>query len=260
MLIAERWELGPNINSGGFAHVHRGFDLTGGPDVAIKLLHSQNSEAAKRMRYTAELVSKLEHPGIVPILDVAEYEHVGQRHPALVMELVPGGRTLRHVIQQLAPMEVPDAAEIMIALVDAVAHAHEGGIIHRDLKPENVLEDGTTGMPRLIDFDLGKVTAQNVTMVQVQMGTPPYAPPELRNAVTATRASDYYSLGVIFHELLTGTQSWCTSDDSAWRAPSTENPESSPACDDLVRRLIRRDPRERLSDADELAAALATLG
>ncbi|MCB0880495.1 MAG: serine/threonine protein kinase [Thermoleophilia bacterium] len=252
MLIDDRWELGPPIAKGSFGRVFYGTDTSGGPDVAIKLLHSDNVEAATRMARAARKIAHLQHPGIVPILAVTTYTRLTQTHPAVVMELVDTKRTVRDTIASRQPLPLDEAVELLQLVTGAVSHAHMNDVVHRDLKPENLLED-ECGRPRIIDFDLAKFTTSTgatftPTQVAIQMGSPPYSAPELTNAATATPAVDLYSLGVIFAELLTGTPTPTEARLDALPAEATQ----------LIRDLVCP-LDERIKNADELASRLAQL-
>jgi serine/threonine-protein kinase len=249
-VILGRWLLGPQISSGAFGVVYRAREVAGrGPDVAVKRLTSDNPEAAERMARVSEVVATFEHPGIARVIASGE--------GVLVMELVPGGRTLRNTIGESAPMSMRDAADRFVDLLDAVMYAHALGVVHRDLKPENILEDVDSGQPKLIDFDLAKLQGSNYTRAHTQTGSWPYAAPELSNARTATAAADTYSLGVILHELLSGVRPISASTNrygdphAAWRAPSQFNARVPCEVDDLIARMMRFNPRERPRTPDE---------
>ncbi|UQA58144.1 serine/threonine-protein kinase [Polyangium aurulentum] len=133
-----KYELLEEIGHGGMATVYRARDPRLGREVAIKIIHKhlrENSEVGARFVAEARAAAKLRHPGIVEVYDVSAEED-GDRY--LVVELLRG-TTLRKILQQHRDMPAEIGAAIVLALCEALEHAHASGIIHRDVKPENVL-------------------------------------------------------------------------------------------------------------------------
>jgi serine/threonine-protein kinase len=172
--------------------------------VAVKMIldgaHAGAGERA-RFRREAEAVARLQHPGIVEIYQVGEHDGL----PYLVLEYVGGGS----LAQQLdgTPLPANRAAALVLALAEAVQHAHARGILHRDLKPANVLlnPDGT---PKITDFGLAKRLQgdRGETQAGAVLGTPSYMAPEQAEGQVGDLgpATDVYALGAILYELLTG--------------------------------------------------------
>jgi serine/threonine protein kinase len=143
-------------------------------------------------------MAKFSHPNIVPVHDFGEVDG----SPYLVMEYIPGG-TLKDKTGQPVPLET--ALSWIIPIADALAYAHEFGVIHRDVKPSNILFD-QKGRPILTDFGIAKVletTEATLTGTGLGVGTPEYMAPEQWQG-EVSEASDQYSLGVVFYEVLTG--------------------------------------------------------
>jgi serine/threonine protein kinase len=157
--------------------VLRGRDPRDGRDVAIKLLFAaQGAREEQRRRFAreAEALSRLRHPGIVGVLGAGEE----QGAPFLVMEHVAGG-TLEERLARQGPLRPGEAADVVRAVAEALAHAHAQGVVHRDLKPSNVLL-GPTG-PRLVDFGLVRdldPARSRLTRTGVVLGTPGFLAPE----------------------------------------------------------------------------------
>jgi serine/threonine protein kinase len=192
------------IAHGGMGIVYRARQLSLGRTVAVKLLllgrHS-SAESIERFRREARSAAALRHPHIVSVFEVGESD--GQHY--LSMEWVDG----KDLAQRLrdGPLPVRLAAEYLRTLALAVQYAHERGVLHRDLKPSNVLIDAF-GEPRLTDFGLAKPLdgSSDLTETGRLLGSPNYLSPEAAaGRVDAVGpASDVYSLGALFYELLTG--------------------------------------------------------
>jgi tetratricopeptide (TPR) repeat protein len=178
--------------------------------VALKLIAPASlvkGERLARFRAETELIARLQHPNIVPILEVGEQ---GGR-PYFTMEYLAGGNLAQKLA--VAPLTPRAAAELGRTLARAVQFAHEQGIVHRDLKPANVLLT-TTGAPKIADFGLAKQlegeagadATRNQTESGVILGTPSYIAPEqaLGRSQEIGPACDVYALGAILYETLTG--------------------------------------------------------
>jgi hypothetical protein len=158
----------------------------------------------------------LDHPGVVRVLDVIELEG----HPALVLELIPGGRTLADRLAE-GPLRDDEVDAIAEALFDAVASAHAHGLVHRDLKPANILLDA--GRPRIADFGLAKALGELgsvATATGALLGTPAYmAPEQVQDPRSVDARADLFSLGAILYELLAGKRAFPGAPTEAmWRA------------------------------------------
>jgi WD40 repeat protein len=175
--------------------------------VALKMLRNlygapeQQAGRLARFRLEAEAAARLQHPNIVQVHELGEYQGL----PFFSLELVEGGSLDR----KLDPHRPPPprwAAELVETLARAVHFAHEHGVVHRDLKPANVLltEGGT---PKIADFGLAKFLDEPSGMTQPGevMGSAPYMAPEQVEGDNRAvgPASDVYALGVILYELLT---------------------------------------------------------
>jgi serine/threonine protein kinase len=198
------YDLLEEIARGGMGIVYRARQLDPRRTVALKMLlpHQLGSpEMAERFRLEVRALTELEHPAILPVHQMGEHDGL----PFFTMKLATGG-TLAQRKAQLAG-DWRSIAELMAILGDAVQFAHERGVLHRDLKPGNILFDDQ-GRPYVSDFGLAKLVSDDSDLTRSVdfLGTPHYVAPEvaIRSARQATTASDIYSLGAIFYELLTG--------------------------------------------------------
>lgn len=202
-MIADRYQLITSLGAGGMADVYLGEDTILGRKVAIKILRGELANdpvTLLRFQREANAASKLNHPNVVDVYDVGEYEN---RH-YIVMEYVRG-RTLKQLITQRGALDKKEAVDIMMQLTSAVQHAHENHIIHRDIKPQNVLvkDDGTV---KITDFGIALAhDAVQLTQSDAVLGSAHYLAPETTRGEPATNQIDIYALGIVFYELLSGS-------------------------------------------------------
>lgn len=242
--------------------VYEAWDSQLGRSVALKMLRQVFfATELERLRFQseAELASRLDHPGIVPIYEVGVHE--GQ--PYFTMKLIRGGSLAdRLAVGSLAPRE---AAALMAQIARAVQHAHQRGVIHRDLKPANILLD-ESGEPWLTDFGVAKWLDGNSTLTATRtlVGTPDYMSPEQaagRSGEIST-ATDVWALGVIFYQMLTGRLPFRGGSHPEILRHVTEREPPTPRTilshldrdlETLCLRCLEKDPARRLASAGELA-------
>jgi serine/threonine-protein kinase len=179
--------------------------------VAIKMIlrgEFATADELTRFRAEAESAARLEHPNIVAIYEVGQHD----RQPYFSMQLIQGTTLARRLVD--GPLPAREAAELLLPVCRAVAHAHKRGILHRDLKPSNILIDAT-GRPLVTDFGLAKRLADGMSVATAAgpvtrsgdlLGTPGYMAPEqaagTRGAISP--ATDVYALGAILYAMMTG--------------------------------------------------------
>lgn len=198
------YELLEEVGRGGMGVVYRAQQTSLNRVVAIKMIEENrpsSSENRQRFLAEAEASARLEHPGIVTVYEVNEFEG----HPYFSMQLVIG-KTLAERLQQ-GPLSQRESARIMAEVCRAIAFAHEHGVLHRDLKPSNILLDRLQ-RPLVSDFGLAKFTGSgdDLTRSGAVIGTPSYMSPEQASGRSSLvgPASDIYSLGSVLYHLLTG--------------------------------------------------------
>ncbi len=182
--------------------------------MAIKLMTpgvEHDPQAVARFLREARSAAALQSEHVVRIFDVGTLE-TGE--PYMVMELLRG-EDLSQVLLNTGRLEIRDAVDYVLQACHAIAEAHASGIVHRDLKPSNLFltrrSDGTA-LVKVLDFGISKAMdgdgpdSANLTATSAVMGSPLYMSPEqVRNAKQVDTRADIWSLGVILHELLTGT-------------------------------------------------------
>lgn len=195
-----RYEIKRELGRGAQSVVYLAHDPQLDREVAVKTLHfERNTPAlAAALMSEARLVSKLRHPGVVPIFDIGEE----RGEPYLVFEYVPG-ENLQALMRRRGPLAAEEAVPLTIGILEAVQAAHDAGIIHRDLKPTNILMD-VHGTPRVMDFGIALRSDDAQSATSGLSGTPAYMAPEYINERTIAPGIDIFAAGLILLELLYG--------------------------------------------------------
>ncbi len=189
-----KYEIIDAIGSGGFASVYKAIDTWLGKTVAIKIPHQQNVDKSILL-VEPRLLAKLDHENIIKVLSAEIEDDIF----FFVMEYVDGP-SLEDLLYQKGKLELKESIEIIKQIASAVDYAHLQNIIHRDLRPANVLLEKNNKV-RIADFGISKLL-ENTKYAKTIIGTPPYMAPEHFEGKT-TFASDIYSIGVIFYQMLT---------------------------------------------------------
>ena len=198
-VVLGRYALGEVLGHGGSATVYRAWDRHTGRAVALKrFAHGAGGPDRHRQRAEVRTLARLDHPGLVRLLDAGAED--GRAH--LVTDLVEGPTLAQRLAQGCLP--VVEVAALGASLAEALAHIHAEGITHRDVKPANVLLDPLHG-PRLADFGIARlVDATRVTATDAVVGTAAYMAPEQLRGGEVGPAADVYALGLVLLEAATG--------------------------------------------------------
>lgn len=277
-VIDGRYRLDEQLGSGGMGVVFRAHHLALERDVAVKFIRPDlEHEPVVKERFIREAksASRLDHPHCIRVNDFGETDD-GLRY--LVMELLRG-RELRELIG--APWRPKRAVDLVIQVLEGLAHAHGHGVVHRDLKPANVLitkDHRGDPMAKIVDFGIARmldVTGPKPTLppgsgrlplsTSGNLGTPRYMSPEQATGRPVDARTDLYAVGVILYELLTGQPPFDASDGREivrlhLEAPPPPLPETVPAAlRDLVERLLAKSVDDRVGSAREALESLRAI-
>lgn len=189
----------------GNARVLKARNLVSGNLVAIKhFAFNTDADTLRRFQRESEIMKSIHHDHIVKIVDV----HLDAELPYIVMQLIEGG-DVRRLLKERGTLEVDTVIQLAQHMTDALDAIHANGVVHRDIKPENImyrrLPNGELHF-LLTDFGIAKLREQTNTVTGSSMLTYEYASPEQFNhAKKVSTPTDYYSLGIVLFECLTGT-------------------------------------------------------
>ncbi len=255
----DRYVLAERLGHGGFASVWRAWDPTRKAHVAVKVLHGRwNRDATRvdRFRRGVEQMARLQHPAVVPVLDVSRED--GGWH-FFVMAWMPGGDLFRAITRADGPLSADEGLRAVLEVADALAVAHGRGMVHRDVKPRNILLDAE-GRAKLSDFDLVRALDTTGGTGTGALGTFLYAAPEqLDRPQDVGPRADVYALGMTAVFALSGRQ---PATMTKWRpdAAVARLPASAAVRACLLRAIALEEagrPADAAAFAAELRAALA---
>ncbi len=254
------------IASGGMGVVYKAKQRSLDRVVALKMIRSDvlvSETAIQRFHVEAKAAAALDHPNIVPIFEIGEYD--GNHY--FTMAYVAGQRLSDKVLKG-KPLGARAAAELMLPIIDAVGFAHQHGIVHRDLKPDNILIDAQ-GRPRVTDFGLAKNLEGDIHLTAhgAILGTPSFMAPEQATGRQQHigPATDIYALGGILYFLLSAHPP-CIGDSITeilarlMTEPPvplrTLNPSVPEALSAICMRCLSKNPADRYATAGALKAVL----
>lgn len=255
------------IGHGGMAEVYSATDSKRRNDVAIKILRAalaSDEQFQKRFVREAEIVSGLDHPNIVRVMDFGHEQDAYY----IVMELL-SGPDLNHLLKREKQLSLPKTVELLRGVAGALDYAHQRGLVHRDIKPSNVMLDVSTSPARavLTDFGIAKISDAHTLITKTGMlGTFDYMSPEqIQASATVDSRADIYALGVMTYQMLTGHLPFERPNTGAvllahLNAPA---PDAREITRDLPRRAahtiqqaMAKEPNDRFKTAGEFIAAL----
>jgi non-specific serine/threonine protein kinase len=250
------------IGAGGMGEVYLAGDTMLNRQVALKFLPQhlcQDEDCRARFKREAQAAAKLNHPNIITIYEVSDYNG----RPYFAMEFVEG-QQLKDFIQDDG-VTTDFAVDAVLQLCEGLDKAHREGIVHRDIKPSNIIIDAE-GNAKLVDFGLATIQQdEKLTKTGSTLGTIGYMPPEQIKGKEADQRSDLFSLGVVLYEMLTGKQPFRGENEAATlNAILNDTPEpiaryKSDVPEELQRivtKLMEKDPAFRYQTAAGVIADL----
>lgn len=263
-LLNNRYQLLHQQGAGGMAVVYRAHDRMLERPVAIKLLRHDFSEDPafrERFRQEARAAANLSHPNIVTVHDFG----FDAGRLFIVMEFVPG-TDLKTMIKQRGRFNVDEAIHLIVQASEGIGYAHRAGLVHCDVKPHNVLV-APDGRLKVTDFGIARALAsiQPDEQSDVVWGSPQYFAPEQAAGQAPSPASDVYSLGVILYEMLAGRLPFESNDPEELARmhremqptpPRRLNPAIPAQLDQIIMKVLSKEPSQRYRSADQLARVL----
>jgi serine/threonine protein kinase len=261
--LLSRYRLDSPLAAGGMGTVYVATDERLNRRVAVKILKEDlagDHRFVERFRREARAVASLSHPNIANVYDYG----VDDRRHFIVMELVDG-TDLSHVLRADGPLSPERATRIATQICAALGHAHAAGVVHRDVKPANVIV-GDGDDVKVTDFGIARAVGDaTLTATGAMLGTALYVSPEQAMGSAITAASDIYSTGIVFYEMLTGSIPFAGDSPVAiaMKHVSQDVPRPSEVArdvprpiDDIVTRATSKNPRDRFANGQEMEGAL----
>ncbi len=270
----DRYILVRLLGRGGMGEAYLAHDPRLDRRITLKLLLPNitgDEERVRRFKQEARAASAISHPNVAHIYEISEAE---DQH-FITMEYV-AGKTLRQMLKQNS-LSVAKSLHIAIQVTTALAAAHQAGVIHRDIKPENIMlrDDGYV---KVLDFGLAKLTesreadqnadSQSLSSIHTElgllMGTSHYMSPEQVRGQRVDERTDLWSMGVVLYEMLSGRRPFpgraMNEIISAILEHEPEPLNHLPTdLQELVKKALRKNPRERYQKAETLLKELRRL-
>ncbi|HKK02636.1 MAG TPA: protein kinase [Gammaproteobacteria bacterium] len=251
------------LGTGSTASVHLVEKIRGERLVVVKVFRQvpdrvETQIPLERFLREYQVVSGIRHPSVVQIFDLGIADDMAY----IAMEYFAGGQFGEHIGTGLPQLEALDALAQVAAALEAI---HGVGVLHRDLKPANIMlrADGSLA---LIDFGVAKLRDASAELSRLGeiFGTPYYMSPEQGEGAPVDERADIYSLGVVFHEMLTGRKPYIAGSPMAiiqkhCHAPRPELPPALSACQPLLASMMAIDPAERPPSARAVLDAVNPL-
>jgi len=264
-----RYQVLAIVGTGAMGVVYKAFDPIIERTVAIKVLRlpgraegRESGDHLRRFYIEARTAGRLNHPNIVAVHDVGDWEGV----PYIVMEFLEG-TTLQTCLRRNMVFSWLEATEIVRQVAEALGYAHRNGVLHRDIKPANIMIL-TDGRVKVMDFGVAQMVSPGTKAGRPDeaiVGTPYYIAPEVLEGKPHQPASDIFSLGVVFYQLLTLERPFRgdTFPAVAYAILHTTPPPPSryeaalpPILDTIVMRMLARSLEDRYTSAEALAQDL----
>ena len=249
------------LDEGGMGEVYKAEDTKLKRTVALKFLpslFSYNSEAKKRFIHEAQSASALDHPNICTIYEI------GESGDGKLFISMPSydGETLKERIKKRL-LDVEETVNITLQICEGLNKAHQNDIVHRDIKPANIFIT-KDGIVKILDFGLAKVKGQTrLTQVGTTAGTVDYMSPEQARGEEVDQRTDIWALGIVMHEMLTGSQPFKADYEQAViYSILNDEPDLNKISEEIrniLKKTIAKSPSERYQNVKEIMTDLTEL-
>lgn len=259
-ILNDRYQLDKQLGEGGMAIVYQASDLMLERTIAVKILRKDFSKSKafqERFKEEARAAANLTHPNIVTVHDFG----FDNDRLFIVMEHVPG-TDLKQIIKKSGPLPIDHASRLFIQACAGLGYAHRAGLVHCDIKPHNMLITPDHRL-KVTDFGIARALAsvKHDEQSQAIWGSPAYFSPEQAAGRAPSPASDVYSLGVVLFEMLTGELPFTDPSPQELAllhryetppSPREINPEISPELEEIIIKVLSKEPSSRYRTADQL--------
>ena len=260
--IISHYEIIEKLGAGGMGEVYLAEDTELDRKIAIKFLsphYTTDEKINARFKREAKAAASLNHPNIITIHEVSEYE--GKTY--IVMESVEG-ESLKDFIAKRR-LSINETIEIVLQICEGLNKAHEAEVVHRDLKPGNILIN-KDGRVKIIDFGLAKLKGvTKLTKDSVTIGTLHFMSPEQAQGVEVDQRTDIWSLGVILYEMITGNLPFQGEYEAAVlysilneepKLLASHKVDVSEELQQIVSNVLKKNPDERYQNVSDITSDL----
>jgi eukaryotic-like serine/threonine-protein kinase len=266
LVLGNRYRLLHQVGKGGMADVFEAYDQMLERPVAIKLLKqnfSTDESFRERFRQEAKSAANLTHPNIVTVYDFG----LDPRGIYIVLEFV-AGKDLKSRIKERKVFSLQEGIPLVIQACNGLGYAHRAGIVHCDVKPHNLIISLDNRL-KITDFGIARAlsTLDKEEKSSVVWGSPQYLAPEQSLGAPPSPASDVYSLGIVMYEMFTGQLPFdAPTTDEIIRLhqtqdptpPSQLNPDCPPELEQIILKVLSKEPSARYRTADQLGRLLSS--
>ncbi len=261
-----RYEIDRELGRGAMGVVYLGRDPKIARSVAIKTLNyaqfapEQMADLKQRFFREAEAAGRLSHPNIVTVYDVGEESDLA----FIAMDYVEG-QSLSHFVSRDSLLAIKQVYKLVAEVADALDYAHRQNIVHRDIKPSNTMFNAEQQKLKVADFGIARIVDDSRTKTGDILGSPLYMSPEQLKGDKVSGATDIYSLGVTFYQLLTAAVPY-TGDSIAnlayqilnkkYKSVREIRPELPASAVRIVNKAMQKNPAKRYADGQAMADAI----
>jgi len=267
-LLNDRYRLLQPLGSGGMAVVYKAVDEMLERAVAIKILredYAKDSAFRERFRQEAKSAANLSHPNIVTVHDFG----LNADQVFIVIEYIDG-TDLKTLIRKNGQFTIEETLDLMTQACAGIGYAHRAGLVHCDVKPHNMLVSLDNRL-KVTDFGIARAlaTIHPDERLDVVWGSPHYFSPEQAAGGAPSPASDVYSLGIILYEMLTNQLPFNAGDATELArmhreetpiSPSKHNPNIPEPLEEIILKVLSKEPSARYRTADQLGQVLRSFG